>query len=131
MSKQLFAGSSTQVTPRRYRLVRPLPGAVVVEVIGEHDLATSGKLEDVLASLVGANILVVADLSETEFLDSSALLALVKADRLARDRGVEFRLQLGTAPNVGRTLEISNILERIPCFATREEALARGPSLAA
>jgi anti-anti-sigma factor len=96
---------------------------VVIELIGEHDLATSAKLHEVLASLIAANNLVVADLSETEFIDCSGLRAVVKAHRQAEQHGVEFRLQLGARAIVRRTLEISNLLEQIPCFPTRAEAL--------
>jgi anti-anti-sigma factor len=108
----------------RFRLVRPLTRVVVVELLGEHDLATSPRLCDLFASLVVANHLVVVDLSETEFIDCSGLDAVVRAHGLAEEHDVEFRLQLGRAPIVRRMLEISGILERIPSFSTRELALA-------
>jgi anti-anti-sigma factor len=101
-----------------------LTRVVVVELLGEHDLATSPRLCDLFASLVVANHLVVVDLSETEFIDCSGLDAVVRAYGLAEEHDVEFRLQLGRAPIVRRMLEISGILERIPSFSTRELALA-------
>ena len=106
------------------RLVQPRPDAVVVELLGEHDLSTAPYLEHAFASLLAANSLVVVDLSETEFIDSSTLLAFVHANRLAHARGVGFRLQLPPAAVVAKTLEIGGILEQIPSFPTRETALS-------
>ena len=103
---------------------KPRPGAVVVECTGEHDLATSESLGRLLTELVATNDLVVIDVSDAEFIDSSFLHNLVKADRLARPRGTRLRLQFGTAPVVVRALEMSGILNRIEHAPTREEAIA-------
>jgi anti-anti-sigma factor len=104
-------------------VLQPRPGAVVVECRGEHDLTTSESLARLLTELVATNDLVVIDISEAEFIDSSFLHNLVKADRLARPRGTRVRLQFGTAPIVARALEVSGILMRIEHASTREEAL--------
>jgi anti-anti-sigma regulatory factor len=53
--------------------------------VGEHDLETSEKLMEMLVALVQTNALVVVDLSETVFVDSSILDALVHAERVARE----------------------------------------------
>jgi anti-anti-sigma factor len=109
--------------PGTLRVLRAKERAAVVELEGEHDLGTSRLISEVLDSLVEANELVVADLSETTFVDSSVILALVGADRSARTRGSRFRLQFGTAPIVRRALEITGVLEQLEVVATREEAL--------
>jgi anti-anti-sigma factor len=114
-------------TRGRYRLVRPRQGAALVELLGEHDLSTAPRLGRVFSTLVASHDLVVADLSETEFIDSTILLALVQADRQARESGSRFRLQLGTAPVVLRALEVTRLLDQLEHYATREEALADGP----
>ena len=105
-------------------VLQPRPGAVVVECRGEHDLTTSESLGRLLTELVATNDLVVVDVSDADFIDSSFLHTLVKADRLARPRGTRLRLQFGTAPIVARALEVSGILERIEYAGTREEAIA-------
>jgi anti-sigma B factor antagonist len=110
----------------KYRLVRPRSGAVVIELYGEHDLVTSARLGTILGTLVSSHDLVVVDLSETEFIDSTVLLALVQADRQARENGSAFGLQLGTEHVVRKALEITNLLDRLEHHPTREEALADG-----
>jgi anti-anti-sigma factor len=106
---------------------RPRPRAVVVECKGEHDLATHDQMERLLADLVEANDLVVIDVTEAEFIDSSFIHNLVKVDGAARSHGARVRLQYSTAPIVARALELSGILARIEHAATREDALATGP----
>jgi anti-anti-sigma regulatory factor len=51
----------------------PDPGTAVVEVLGEHDLATAEETAELFARLVRDHNLLVVDLSETQFIDSSFL----------------------------------------------------------
>jgi anti-sigma B factor antagonist len=111
------------VTPGGIEIVEVPPGVVVVELPGEQDLAVSRELEFLLESLVASNRLVVVDLSDSTFVDSSIVRALVRADRFAEAQGKVFRLQFGTAPIVRRALELTGLLDRIESVPTREEAL--------
>ena len=106
-----------------YRIVHPEAGVAVVELLGEHDLDGRDELTDLLFHLVAENSLVVVDVSSAEFIDSSVLFNLVRADRLAREQGTSFRLQVGTAPIVRRVLELSNVLDALDWADCREEAL--------
>jgi len=105
------------------RVEHPRAGAAVVVFTGEHDAATSERLEALLASLVEENDLVVGDFSETDFVDSATLFALIKTHRAATQRGSWFRLQLGTEPIVKRAFQLSGVLTVVACFGSREEAL--------
>ena len=105
-------------------VLRPRVGAAVVELHGEHDLGTKIEIRELFTSLVEENDLVVIDVSDAGFIDSSFLHNLAEADRLARSRGSRLRLQLGTAAIVRRALEISGLLERLDCVPDREQALA-------
>jgi anti-anti-sigma factor len=105
-------------------VLQPRAGAAVVVLTGEHDLASKNSLSTLLSSLLTTHDLVVADLSAALFIDSSTLGVLVSADRIARDSGKRFRLQLGMEPIVKRILEISGLLEHLDCASTREQALA-------
>jgi anti-anti-sigma factor len=105
------------------RVEQATPVAAVLILEGEHDVATSRDLRETLATLLERNRIVVADLSEAEFVDSSILHALVEADRASRARGTTFRLQLGTARIVHAALEISGLLDLLECRKTREEAI--------
>jgi anti-anti-sigma factor len=105
-------------------VLQPRSACAVVVLQGEHDLATARELEALLALQVGGNDLVVVDLSVVEFIDSSVLGVLVRADRLARGAGKRFRLQVGTAAIVKRVLEISGLLNHFEWASSREDALA-------
>jgi len=104
-------------------VTRPRAGQAVVGLIGEHDLATRAVLSELLASLIGENDLdlIVVDLSDAEFIDSSVLHNLVVADRLTRERGLRLRVRLGTAESVNRVLEISGLLEHLDCETGHDE----------
>jgi anti-anti-sigma factor len=106
-----------------YEVVHPRSGAVVVALQGEHDLVTKTEMSALVAELIEQNELVVVDVSEAEFLDSSFIHILLMADRMARSLRRRFRLQLGTAPIVRRALEVSRALDVLDVAETREEAL--------
>lgn len=103
----------------------PSPGTAVVRFTGEHDLVAREDLRALLDSLVEQNDLVVADVSEAKFVDSTTMHALLDADTAARVRGRTFRLQLGTAAIVRRAFELSGVLGRLEYVDSREEALGR------
>ncbi len=108
---------------RDVHVVRPSAGQAVVELTGEHDLESKEPLGKLFSSLVEENDLVVVDLSEAEFIDSSVLHGLVTANQLAQARGSRFRLQLGTAAIVEKALELSGLLDHVACVPDRQHAL--------
>ena len=112
------------------RIEHPNTGAVVVVLMGEHDVSTSPRLESLLASLLAEHGLVVVDVSEVEFLDSSVINGLVDAKRAASEQRhpCEFRVQVGTEAIVHRILEITGVLDLLECAPTRELALDGHPS---
>ena len=61
--------------------------AASVEVSGEVDLATAGRLTEALRGATGAARLVLLDLRDVSFLDSSGLHAIIAATTQARARG--------------------------------------------
>lgn len=113
--------------PSELKLLQPAPGTAVIEVLGEHDLSTRDETAALLARLVAENDLVVIDVSEAHFIDSSFLNNLVKAQRAARERDRTVLLQVGTHPAVRRMLEITKFLEHFDHVASRDEALAWAP----
>jgi anti-anti-sigma factor len=106
-----------------YRLVHPKEGCVVVELLGEHDLDARDEREKLLRDLITTHDVVVLDVTETAFIDSSVIYNLVVADRLARADQKSFRLQMGTAPIVRKVLEISHVLDSLIWACTRDEVL--------
>ncbi|MDZ4825609.1 MAG: STAS domain-containing protein [Actinomycetota bacterium] len=83
----------------------------VVSIKGEIDAYTAPGLEERIASLVsdGANDIVL-DLSETGFIDSSGLRAILTSQRRLRDGNGELRLRNASEP-VTRLLDISGLAE--------------------
>lgn len=118
-----------EIIPSELKVLTPRPGLAVVEVRGEHDLATRDTTAALLDRLIADNEVVVVDVTETQFIDSSFLNNLAKAQRTARERGRTVLLQVGTEPIVRRMLEISNFLTHFDHVSSREEALAWQPSL--
>lgn len=97
---------------------------VVVELRGEHDLATREELRDLLERLVEQYDLIVIDLTEAEFIDSTVMGTLMLADRLAQERGSRLRIQLRAEGIVRRALEITGLVDGLDCVLDRDRALA-------
>ena len=110
--------------PSELKVLHPRPGTAVVEVLGEHDLGTADEAAKMFARLVAENPLVVVDLSETQFIDSSFLKSLKNAQQAATELGHTVLLQVNTEPIVLRVLEITNVFDHFDHVSTREEALA-------
>ena len=101
----------------------PSPGVAVVECTGEHDMTTREEVDRLFRLLVSESELVVIDVSEARFIDSSFVNNVLKADRLARQQAKVLRLQIGTTPIVRRVLEISGVVGKLDCVDARDEAL--------
>ena len=79
-------------------VLHPRTGVAVAEFTSEHDVSSKQAVRELLGRLVDEHELVVADISEAEFIDSSIISCLLSADKQSRIHGKRFRLQLGTAP---------------------------------
>jgi anti-sigma B factor antagonist len=84
-----------------------------IAVAGELDLATAGELEAGLKTLESARPdLIVLDLRELEFMDSTGLRTVLAADARARDRGA--RLVVVRPPGeVERVLQVTRMDEHL------------------
>jgi anti-sigma B factor antagonist len=93
---------------------------------GEHDIYTVPTLRERLAELHEKRLFVIIDLSQTAFLDSSVLGAMLGATELARSQGKGVAVVLGDPPTetVARIFEVTGLAEVLPTRATREEAHA-------
>jgi anti-anti-sigma factor len=109
--------------PPELKVLHPRSRIAVVEVLGEHDLSTEDEARDLFLRLVSENELVVIDLSETEFVDSSFLAILMRSRTAAHEQGHSVLLQVKRESNVGRTLEMTGLLKLFNHVSTREEAL--------
>jgi anti-sigma B factor antagonist len=97
--------------------------AAVTEVVGEIDMGTAPRLEAAIRLAQESARLVVVDLSEVTFLDSSALNVLVRCQREFEVRGTALRIVNPVDHSVGRIFEISHLTSVLNLVESREEAL--------
>jgi anti-sigma B factor antagonist len=99
-------------------------GVSVVELRGEHDLATASDVRDVLARAVTDGRPTVVELTLTDFIDSSILGVLLAGLRHARDAnlGFVFVVQADDAGAVNKTLAGSGLLAFFPVRGSLDEA---------
>jgi anti-sigma B factor antagonist len=83
---------------------------VVIACSGDLDLSTREQLERAIESSLDGGIVSVLrlDLHGLQFIDSTGLRELIRAQRDCDARGV--RLELVTSPVVGRLLELTDAL---------------------
>ena len=96
----------------------------VIAVRGEIDLFTAPELKQELGEAIeaGRNQIVV-DLTETSFLDSTALGVLIGAvKRLRSDSGRLVLVNVDT--NIAKTFEITGLDQIFTILPTRDEAIA-------
>jgi len=98
--------------------------AVVVDVSGELDLASSPALEEELeGTAVTSAELVIIDLRRLEFMDSTGLSVLVRAHQRATENGQRFAVVKGPQ-QVQRLLALTGVADRLTLADSPEELLA-------
>jgi anti-anti-sigma factor len=104
--------------------VAGLPGeTAVISLLGEHDSATAREVRNVIACALKQGTDLVVDLSETEFIDSTIIHVLFESKQLAQEHGLRVSLQLPADARVRRALEITGMLDVLPVYGTRAEAI--------
>lgn len=104
-------------------------GLRIISVRGELDLGTAGDLESPLEEATASgDALVLIDLSQCEFIDSTGIAMIVKAwqrlDRSAQGDGSGRVVICSQNDQVRRVLEITGLELSIPIHGTRDEAIA-------
>ena len=95
----------------------------VLAVRGEIDLFTAPELKQVLAeSIEAGRIRIIVDLSETTFLDSTALGVLIGAVKRLRSRHGALAL-VNVDENIAKTFEITGLDQIFTILPTREAAV--------
>ena len=102
----------------------PVEGALLVTASGELDLAAAPRLATVLSmAAASAEPCVVLDLSAVDFIDSTALGAIMHASTEVEAVGKRMLVVALDGP-VRRLLEITNLTGRFRVYPSRGEALA-------
>jgi anti-sigma B factor antagonist len=95
----------------------------VLSVRGEIDLFTAPELKQVLAeSIEGGRIRIIVDLTETTFLDSTALGVLIGAVKRLRSRDGALAI-VNIDDNIAKTFEITGLDQIFTIVPTRDEAV--------
>jgi anti-anti-sigma factor len=87
--------------------------ATVVTFLGELDIASEAPAATALEAAIADGGVVVADLRELAFLDSTGVRVLLTADLHAKERGVRFGVVRGEGM-VRKLLEVTRIDQRFP-----------------
>ena len=96
----------------------------VVAVRGEIDLFTAPELKQKLTDAIeGGKSRIVVDLSETTFLDSTALGVLIGAVKRLRSREGALVI-VNTDQNIAKTFEITGLDQIFTILGTRDDAIA-------
>jgi anti-anti-sigma factor len=104
--------------------VTDVAGVSIVELRGEHDLATAAEVRTVLEHSIAARRPTVVELTLTDFIDSSILGVLLAGLRQAREAGLGFVfvVQSDDSGAVNRTLAGSGLLAFFPVRGSLEDA---------
>jgi anti-sigma B factor antagonist len=123
VDKELNRDWERDGSPFAYGIRRERSGEdiFVISLAGEHDLYTAPKVQEALRGVIAAGArTIVVDLTETTFLDSTMLHALLSARNELRDGG---RLLLVTNDEtVKRTFEIAGIDRFFDFYPSRRAA---------
>ena len=109
-----FALSQDQVDEQRH----------VVAVRGEIDLFTAPELKQKLTDAIeGGKSRIVVDLTDTTFLDSTALGVLIGAVKRLRSRDGALVI-VNVDQNIAKTFEITGLDQIFTILSTRDDAIA-------
>ena len=95
----------------------------VLAVRGEIDLFTAPELKQVLAeSIEAGRVRIIVDLTDTTFLDSTALGVLIGAVKRLRSRDGALAI-VNIDDNISKTFEITGLDQIFTIVPTRDEAI--------
>ena len=101
-------------------------GTALLAVSGDADLHSAPELRESLRDAIDeGSTTIVLDLSETTFVDSTALGVLLGGMKRLREQEGRIRLVV-PRPEVRRVFEITMLDRIFPLHETRDEALAAG-----
>ena len=96
--------------------------AAIVSLLGELDIATETQAQTELERAMDGAAMLVADLRELDFLDSTGVRVLIMSHLRATERGVDFGVVRGGGM-VARLLEVTRIDQRFPVVDDPAELL--------
>lgn len=102
---------------------RPKGGPAIIAVAGEVDIFTAPELKAALGTMIDSGERdILIDLTQTRFMDSTALGVLIGA--VKKLRPIDGRMVIvNTEPSTAKTFQITGLDRIFTIVATREEAL--------
>lgn len=110
--------------PEAELLIERLPeNVMVLRLLGEWDLANASDLRAAAIEALAMTDALVIDLSQTVFLDSTVIHALLRARALAHDERKGLILKLHTAAVVHRALQVTGVVDQLQVVESDGEAI--------
>ncbi len=104
--------------------VRREAGRAILTLEGELDMASSGALEQALGSAeLEGEAMVVLDLQQLQFIDSTGLRVILAALERCRERRQAFAITPGSQ-QVQRLLSVTGVAEHVPIIGAADEVVA-------
>ena len=97
-------------------------GATVIAVSGELDLASSPALQEELDRVASDSTLLIIDLRELDFMDSTGLSVLVRAHQRAEEQGRRLAMVKGPQ-QVQRLLSLTGVSDRLTVVDSPEDLI--------
>jgi anti-sigma B factor antagonist len=122
-------GADMRTPDKPHATVKPLLIPEIAQLPEEIDLTNAPRIGRDLADTFRRGIrVVIADMSLTEFCDSSGLRHLVIADAAARRAGGELRLVV-RAPLVLRAMQVVGVDQVLHIYGSLEDAMSGKPDI--
>ena len=102
--------------------IERLDEVIVVKLLGEHDLSSASSLRQTLCSLAEEGHGIVADLSDTEFVDLAVVRALMAGDD-ALGRGHRLTVQIDSQAPTRRLFQVAGLDAQFAYAADRPAAI--------
>jgi anti-sigma B factor antagonist len=102
--------------------VRREPDRVILSLAGELDMATVELLTQATEGLTGESM-VVLELEQLQFIDSTGLRGVLSALQRCRERGQQFAITPGSQ-QVQRLLGVTGVAKHLRVIAAADEILA-------
>jgi anti-sigma B factor antagonist len=99
-------------------------GITVLELLGDHDLATADDLSAAIDQALASRPGLIVDLTETTFIDSTVVHLLINAHQVLEARGHQLTVQITEASTVLRVLELTQLDNALGLARDRDEAIA-------
>jgi anti-anti-sigma factor len=104
--------------------VRRAPDRVILSLAGELDMASAELLQQAMeGEELKGEAMVVLDLQQLQFIDSTGLRIILAALERCRERQQEFAITPGS-PQVQRLLSVAGLAEHLPTIAVADGMVA-------